>query len=252
MGDMMRIRTFLAATSICLLAAGPVSALVVVNADFNSTTTSPPYANPPSGTYSGTAAAPDPGTIWNGLGIGAQGTLNATYTSGTLSASDGSSTPVTVTLNDYATYDVQGANGAGAGVAQALLNDFAYDFNNLTAPASTFSISGIPTAVTYTYDLYIYSGGGSFGNSTSFTIGATTLTLSGGPFATFDDATSDGVGNYIKFSSPPVTLGTISGSWTGSNSRFSGFQLAFDVPEPTSLAALAFVSTVFIGRRRGR
>src|SRR5262245_6055277 len=158
MGDMMRIRAFLAATAICLLAAGPASALVTVNADFSSTTTSPPYANPPSGTYSGTAAAPDPGTIWNGLGIGAQGTFNATYTSGTLSASDGSPTTVTVTLNDFATYDVQGANGAGAGVAQALLNDYAYDFNNLTAPPSTFSISGIPTAVTY--DLYIYSGGG--------------------------------------------------------------------------------------------
>ena len=74
--------------------ATPAATSTTINVDFNTTAAA-------STTYSGTAAAPDSGTTWNGVAI----VPGATFTSGALLASDGSATPVTVSLGNFLSYN---------------------------------------------------------------------------------------------------------------------------------------------------
>ena len=240
---------------VVLLAAVTVTARAnasaFVNVDFNGTNTA--YTFTPAGTYSGLGAAPnDAGTFWNGVGVGVQQANNPTFTSLALKQSDGTSTGIKVTVfGPFGTFDVQGNNNnPGISVAPALLSDFAYDPDNLAGSPVSFAITNLPASATF--NLYFYSGGGGFGNATSVTIGTTTLASSGGPFASFNDATTDGVGNYVLFAGLTAPGGTISGTFTGSNSRFSGFELEI-IPEPSTVwLAIAGGWMLWCKRRRGR
>ena len=233
-------------------ASATQATLVVVNADFNSTgAVTPGYSYPLSGTYSGVGAAPDTGTFWNGLGIGVQGGLTATFTSGALTASDGSTpTSVTVTLNHFGVYDTQAQNDTPAGFAPALLNDLAY---KVDADPPTFSIDGL--VVGGTYDLYIYAQGGGFNSGAAiFTVNGNSLTVNNVPDESgFDSATADTTGNYLLFSNRIATGGTISGSFTGGNALFNGFQLTTEVliPEPSTILLLG-AGGLLLYRRAGK
>ena len=87
-----------------------------------------------------------------------------TFTSGALVASDGSATPVTVSLGNFLSYN---AAEKPATLATALLTDFAYQPKlGPGGPDSTFSINHLDPAVAY--DLYLYAQNG--GYSTTVTI----------------------------------------------------------------------------------
>jgi hypothetical protein len=116
-------------------------ALPTINVDFNST-------DGTAGTYSGIGAAPDPGTIWNGLPVGAEAgaPLVAAFASGALVTSTGAVSPVTVTLGNFRVYE---ADERPASTAPALMTDFAYQQNlGPGGPDATFSIDHLTPLTT--------------------------------------------------------------------------------------------------------
>ena len=124
---------------------------------------------------------------------------------------------------------------------------------------STFSINNLAAG---NYDLYLYSMGGYPNpNNTVFTVdgitGSTNLTGLPSTLTTFT-ATPAGTtadGNYVLYSNLSPTLGVISGTFAGGNTRFNGFQLvSVDTPEPASVVMLGLgaVGLLLAARRRQR
>lgn len=199
-----------------------VSAETTINVDFNRSSSF-------SGTYSGTAAAGDTGTLWNGLTIGS-GPLVASFVSGTLVSSTGLPTGVTVSLGNYQTFD---AGGDKAVVAPALMSDFAYQQTlGPGGPNSTFAINNLDRL--FTYDLYLYAQNAGYANTaTIFTIdGISQTAFNSGNIGTF---TRDI--NYVLFSGlVPNATGTISGTFNdvavSNNAAFNGLQIVQRAPGP--------------------
>lgn len=142
----MKIRSCLRAALVVALGILRAQAATTINIDFNTSDGS-------AGTYSGTAAAPDTGTVWNGVVTGAESgsPLLSSFTSGPLVNSTGGASSVTVTLGNFRSYD---GNERPATLAPGLLTDFVYQqtlghpdrtprFPSITSirPTPTISIS---------------------------------------------------------------------------------------------------------------
>jgi len=195
--------------------AWTASADTTINVDFNRTTTS-------SGTYSGVAAAPDTGTVWNGVAIGS-GPLVSTFVSGALSTSTGAASGVTVSLGNFQTYD---GSERPAALATALMTDFAFQQTlGPNGPNSTFSINNLDPALNY--DVYLYSQNAGYASTaTIFTInGISKTATNGGNTGSFSQDV-----NYVVFLGlTPDASGTISGAFNdfaaANNAAFNGLQL---------------------------
>jgi hypothetical protein len=222
--------------------AGVSQSATTINVDFNTSDGS-------AGTFSGVAAAPDPGTTWNGVVVGAEGgnPLVGTFTSGALVTSTGAASTVTVSLGNYRNYD---ANENPASANSGLMTDFVYQQTlGPGGPNSTFAINNLNPA--FTYDLYFYAQNAGYSNTaTIFTIGAASLTATNtAALGTFVQGT-----NYVKFTGiAPSGAGTISGTFNdaaaANNAAFNGLQIV-QVPEPVVVSMLAAVSLLAFRRRR--
>jgi len=228
------------------LLSGAASGQTTINVDFNTTDGSSP-------TYSGLGAAPDIGTTWNGLGIGAEagGAINPSFTSGALLTSTGTASAVTVSLGSFKAYESD-ENFGTTTPAPALMTDFAYQQNlGPGGPDSTFSLANLNPS--FTYDLYLYSQNGGYANTaTIFTVNgiSQTATNLGTPPPGF--VLNE---NYVLFLGLVADgSGTISGTFNdvaaANNGAFNGLQLVEIVPEPTAVALLAFASLLTVRRRR--
>ena len=210
-----------ALTSALLLAAAiPLSSLAqTINVEFNA-------SDGTLATYSGTAAAPDSGTTWNGLAVGPEtgAPLIGGITSDALITSAGEPTPVTVSLGNFKVYE---ADEKPAALATHLLTAFIYQPNlGPGGPDGTFAINNLDPL--FTYDLYLYGqNGGYAGTASIFTIGGDTQTTSNGGNGV--TSFTEGV-NYVVFTGlVPDESGTIAGTFNsgkpGDNAAFSGLQI---------------------------
>jgi hypothetical protein len=203
-----------------------------VNVDFNGAAG--------SGTYSGLGAAPDLGTVWNGISLG-----GGDITSGPLVDSTGAATAVTVSIESYRAY---AANENDADFARALLTDFIYQPGPPVVgpggPPGLFAINNLTPGAAY--DVYLYSQNGGYSNTaSSFTIGALTLVANndippavpGAGHAAFIPLT-----NYVLFPGVIANGGVIVGEFNdvepANNAAFNGLQIVPSViPEPASVVS---------------
>lgn len=204
-----------------------------------------------SGTYSGVAAAPDVGTIWNGISP-----TGAEFTSGPLVDSMGAATPVTVSFGAYNAY---AANENPAAFSSALLTDFVYQtVLGPNGPPGLFAINNLAPGAAY--DLYFYAQNGGYSNTaTSFTIGgdqliATNSNSPGGPPSFIENT------NYVMFSGVVADAGgAIVGEFNdvaaANNAAFNGLQIQqAAIPEPASIASAIVAGGLLLvgGMRRRR
>jgi hypothetical protein len=242
------MRTLPSIFSIVVSAALTVAAsAATINVDFGS--------GGVSGTFSGTAKAPDAGTVWNGFNAGAGGIGATTVFPGTLVTSTGAPSTVTLSLTNFFSFDA--GSGSASGIAPALMTDFIYQPGGVGPGGNpgTFSIGGlVPLA---TYDFYIYSQNAGFQNTaTTFTIGGTTkvATNAGQPPGTPLTTTFIENTNYLRILGITASAGgIITGSFNdvavANNAAFNGFQIV-QVPEPSMLALTGLASALLLRRRR--
>ena len=179
--------------------------------------------------------------VWNGLVLGSG------VESATLLASDGSPTSVTFTAAFDGAYDIDSQGGAAPSAfvgSRPLLDDFVYN----TSGSKAFSVRHLTPGGTY--DLYLYGvPGGAGPRTTSFTVGATTLSTTGADQSSFVEGA-----NYVRF----VNLvadgsGTIAGTFApgpgSGEADFNGLQIVEVVPEPTAGWAV-FLAGGLLGVRR--
>jgi hypothetical protein len=238
--------SILAVFSLC---CGIASGQQTINVDFNGLGG--------SGTFSGVGAAPDAGTIWNGISP-----PDIAFTSAPLVDSTGAATPVTVSLQAYLEY---AANENPADFSHPLLTDFVYQtVLGPNGPPGLFSINNLTPGGAY--DLYFYGQNGGYANTaTSFTINgdtkiATNPNIPGsfGPDSFIQDV------NYVVFTGIVADgAGVISGAFNdvaiANNAAFNGFQIRqAPIPEPASVASaiigggLLLVGGVYRRRRNLR
>lgn len=227
---------------------GPADGLFaeVVSVDFNA----PLQPGAASGTYSGTAVAPDLGTFWNGWLVPGSatwpGNVPNNSSSGVLNNSLGAATStafgtsVAVTLvSGWSAID-WGYNGL-ANWAPALMDDGLYTFASGSATAPVFTISGL--APGGTYNLYLYSENGSHYTSTTyFEVGGVAKAAANPGVPALSSSGAIAGRNYVFYQGLTAAMdGTISGKvWAGdaNGASFNGIQL-MAVPEPSTLALLA-------------
>jgi hypothetical protein len=187
-------------------------------------------------TYSGTAAAPDAGTVWNQLDIPNKAITGAL-------ASDGSPTSINITAEN--TIGAYTALNAG----NDLLND--YWFDN-TMVAKTITISGLVPNTEYT--LYMYGNetnvfGASegctftFNGVTQTALGAQTVPIPPNPWVLGYDhvifnLTSDAGGEIV---------GTYGGN--GAYNRWNGMQIE-GIPEPATMCLFGLGALGLLRRKR--
>jgi hypothetical protein len=220
---------------------------VTINVDFNGAAG--------SGTYVGVGAAPDAGTVWNGISP-----PDIAFTSGPLVDSTGAPTPVTVSLETYFEY---AANENAADFARALLTDFVYQTGGLgpNGISSAFAINNLTPGGAY--DLYFYAQNGGYSNTeTSFTIGATQKNAVNVPGSSGPDSFIENT-NYVKFSGViadggGVIVGDFNVDQIANNAAFNGLQIQqVPIPEPASVATAVVGGCVLVvggmlRRRRAR
>ncbi len=152
--------------AIAVFAAATVSSHAIastINVDFGSTD------GTLSGVYSGTAAASDLGTVWNGVTPGPNVTTFSSYTSGALVDSLGNPTGASVSVFDSWAYD----GAADSVIAPSLMHD--YIFTQAAGAAASFSISIDGLTSGAAYDLYLYSDTGV--QRTTFSVGGDVKTV---------------------------------------------------------------------------
>jgi hypothetical protein len=195
-----------------------------VNVDFN-------YVVNPGNTYTGQGVyVTNDAHLWNGVLLGPGGV------SGPLTTSDGSATPVTVTVAYDGAYDIDSQGGAPQSAfvgARALLDDFLYN----TGGAKAFSINHLTPGGSY--DLYLYSAPGGAGpRNASFTIGSTTHSVTGANVSSFSE--ND---NYVVFTNVVADEnGQIAGTYFGTGEAdFNGLQIVSSFPSGDGNPGGAFV-----------
>lgn len=174
-------------------------------------------------TYSGTAAAPDTGTVWNGINAG-------NGTSGVLTDSLGNPTVATVTQSNISGGFSSGGDFSNTGAA-ALMEDQTFVAGYATATITINNLGAGP------YDLYIYEDRGNTNEETTFTVNGVPKT------STPDDPNTTGFHapeDYVLFTGLTPVGGKISFDFTGVTTQYgatNGFQLT-PAPEPTSALIL--------------
>lgn len=189
-------------------------------------------------TYSGTAAAPDAGTIWNELGTGTgMAITGAVASNGTLT-----------TVNISAENTVGAYSQLNAG--NDLLND--YWFDN-TAVAKNITISGLLPNTEHT--LYMYgnetnTGGVSegctftFGGVTQTALGAAAVPIPPNPWVLGND--------HVIFTLTSDASGQIVGTYGGDSAynRWNGMQIVGVVPEPATMCLLGLGALGLLRKKR--
>jgi hypothetical protein len=192
------------------------------------------------GTYSGVGAAPDTGTVWNGLTVG--NNTGSSYTVNNLQNSTGTTTGVSINLSTTGLITSYDASENPAAFAPALLNDFAYNNQSLT---NTITLSGLNSGDAYNLYIYAQNGGYDSGGG-SYTIGGTTLEAAN-TGALSSTAFIQG-NNYVEFvgltgSSSIVATENLADAGSGGANYFNGLQLVdttpvVEAPEPSTVALL--------------
>lgn len=217
---------------LCFAGIATVSNAEVINIDFNVTWWGT--------TYSGTAVAPDAGTIWNSKIFMA--TLEdgetpdpAGYTK--LVNSNGDLTGAGINLPStlgYANIDYLSGHSA-----VDLMGDFQYVDSGV---ANTVTINGL---IGTSYDLYLYGTGGD-GQYTTFTVNGASQETSQQLVETTDFVIGE---DYVVFSSVAPTDDKLAITFTNGTDAtygiFNGLQIVGDfaaVPEPTTVALLSLGS----------
>ena len=189
-------------------------------------------------TYVGLAAAPDAAgnTTWNAMEGDSMSNLTA---------SDGSSTTIGVTLSNHTERFNQTYSGNNA------LTRDAVDVEN--TGVGNFGINGL--SANTSYDIYLYTmclnGGANNWGDTDYTIGSTTeMAIStGAPTAT--DGTGWTEGNqYVKITAVSDASGNITGTYKRHSNRYgllTGMQI---VPEPATMSLLGIGGLLALVRRR--
>lgn len=213
---------------LALALAGTSGGATTVNVDFNS---SDAAGGSFSGTYTGVAAAPDSGTIWNGVTVGSEtGGLFATFTSGNLATSTGVVTGITVSLGNFRAYE---ANENPAALAPKLMTDFVYQQTlGPGGPNSTFSVNNLDPA--QSYDLYLYAQNGGHANTaTTFTIhGVTKVASNAGNTGSFGQNVNYALFQGVAPNASGVIAGTFNDFAPANNAAFNGMQIVLQGPPP--------------------
>jgi hypothetical protein len=255
-----------------LALAGQTSHAAVVNVDFGL------HGDHPGGVvsavYSGTAAAPDSGTIWNEVQVldnnafdgppGEFGYWTSNVTVSNLSNSQGVATGLSVTAiadsnNGTGAFGVlQGSTNLGAVATNAvdLMRDYLIGYN---APR-TVELSGF-TAGTLV-DLYLYGAGDTDNRDTAFSVldvnGTHTATTTGTITQDGNNPVSHTLtlgGDYVILNglvadaNGKITISYVNGGGSG-EAPFDGFQAVYSVPEPAAGIALLLGAIPFARRRR--
>lgn len=213
------VRLCLASAASLALLSCAASAQTYINIDFNITNPTPAY-----GTYTGAGPAPGAGTLWNGLSVGFENVLNASYTSPTLSNSTGTATPITISLGGFKSYE---ANENPSPFATSLMTNFLYqEVLGTGGPNATFSLNNLDA--TATYDLYFMAQNGGYRSA------ATIFTIDGISQTTTNTGPGMGSfilnGNYVVYTGlVPSPGGTISGTFNSAkvadNASWNGLQI---------------------------
>lgn len=254
-----------------ILAAGGAGAVVqaqpidVFNFDLNGTSSSIPNAVGTT-TYDGIGAyTADSGTYWNPVDLSH---ATAAITAVGIQNSQGSPSGGFTANGQSIAMTLGNLNGSGSGTQTtssnvgALLNDWAVAGNPMSS-AGEFGFLNLPANTPYM--LYLYSINGSAGNnaSTTFQIGATSMTATN---SSPSDGSSFILGdNYVVFTGNTGEIGNtgqaaIQGVFIGSNSNsmayLDGAQLVLGTssvttPEPATLALFAVGGlALLVGARR--
>jgi len=190
--------------------AGSASA-VVINFDFQAWS----GATPPSVTYSGQGALPDPGNnYWNSGGSGW-----ATYSTTNMKASDG----VTVTTVDFAATICKNLNWI-TGALNALMGDYKYIDAGYNPATITFS----QLAPNTPYRLYLYAAGNAANKGSKFTCNGVTKETTGATTALVSNNFIED-DNYVILDTQSDAAGTVIVTWQlragASEAAFNGFQI---------------------------
>lgn len=256
--------------AVCLVVAPSLRA-AVVNVDFGLTPrTSGTAVSLP---YSGSAAAPDSGTIWNSLNVSdsnvgaapnATGTYRAwstTTTSSNLQDSFGNATGITVSALGSSSTGVFGilqtaANFANvADNAENLMRDYLIALGGTT---QFVELSGFTSGVIV--DLYLYGAGDQSIRNTIFSItdinGSHTATTNGVPTGAHDltlQADYVVISGIVPDIDGKIRIGYASpqNSGTDTEGLFNGLQ-AVIIPEPSTFAMLIGALSLGFVRRRTR
>jgi pectate lyase len=185
-------------------AASPAAAATRINVDFDK-----------GSVYSGTAAAPDTGTVWNTFP--AQST--ASFTLSDILGSDGSATPCDVTVACSAsTIKTWSETSLGTPTPSALMRDYVY------GGTYTVTVSELPEG---NYYLYVYAHGDQANQSSTVTIsaanggGSATTATTGTHYRNITTPGAEGY-SYLKFQPVVGASGTL--VFTAA-SYLNGFQL---------------------------
>lgn len=249
---------------VCLIVLAAVSTgySAVVNIDFQ------PGGASNSTTYAGTAAAPDSGTVWNGIAVttdGAFGPAGGFLASGLNGAplvdSLGSPSSMTVSVTNGnasgGSWNAAYAAPTGVGVVVSAEYDLMREYLiSSNAGSKTVTLGGLDAATFYT--LYLYGAGDNRGGpddgsnrSTIFTV----IGLNSGFGSTSFAEPSNGLTlgeEYTMVSGIQSTLaGTITIEYARNGSAgegvFNGLQI---VPEPSTGLLLLGAAGIAVSRRR--
>jgi hypothetical protein len=217
--------------AVCSLVAfaGSANALVVVNVDLQY------WADVSHVVYSGTAAAPDAGTVWN----------EHVHGTSITEALDSSGSPTSIDV----AIEAGNAVAANAHSGNALLNDW---FFNNTGVAKAITISDLSPNTDYT--LYMYGNEtNQFGQSEGcrFTFGAVTQTALGAQAVLIPPNPWVLGKDHVIFNVTSDAVGQIVGTWAGDGAynRFNGMQIV-EVPEPVTMSLLGLGALGMLRRKR--
>lgn len=256
------------------LVVGGAAGAAVVNIDFGLTGSHP--AGPTSVAYSGVAAAPDAGTVWNNIEVldnsvftgapGEFGWWSASVTQNNLLNSQGVATALSATVvgggepNTGAFAIVSTATNNLASVATDatdLMRDYIIGFGD----PRQLVLSGFNpgTAV----DLYLYGAGDTSNRDTVFSVtdllGTHSATTTGTPTNDTNSPVAHTLtlgGDYVVLSgvladlSGIITVNYDNGAGSG-EAPFNGLQVVYNqVPEPASIALIALGAAALCFRKR--